>query len=167
MTSGSRQHLFFAALLVVILVAAGPSCSRSPEVRVSPDTVFNLLDDSKITLRSRQGEPTLVVFFALNNPLAVDELKRLDQLPAEFGDTGLELIAVAQSSDRPDLVRTVMHHEGFLFSLAMDPDGSIATAFGGLSATPAVYLVSPLSEVVYTSEGPADLDRLKQLLSSY
>ncbi len=167
MTAGPRHHRLLASFFLAILVVTGASCSQSRQISVSPDTVFELLDDRKITLKSRQGAATLVVFFALNNPLAINELKRLEPLSAEFEGTDLELIAVAQSSDRPELVRSVMHHEGFLFSVAMDPDGSVATAFGGLSTTPALYLVSPRGQVVYASEGPADLGRLRELLATF
>jgi peroxiredoxin len=108
-----------------------------------------------------------VAFFALNNPLALAELERLEALTEEFAGTGLELIAVAQSSDRPELVRTIVHAKRFLFPVAVDADASAAGAFGGVSTTPSVYLVSPDGRLRYASEGPSDQHTLRKLLSSF
>lgn len=157
-------------IIAVCLVAAmgTTACTPAPEEDPpAPEVAFQLLDDTRITLASRQPRPTLVVFFALNNPLALAELERLETLTEEFAGTGLELIAVAQSSDRPELVRTVMHSERFLFPVAMDPDASAARAFGGISTTPSVFLVSPDGRLRYASEGPANPHALRKLLSSF
>lgn len=167
MITGTPPHKTLIAVAIVVSMAVGFACTRSTTAfALSPDTTFNLLDEGSISLASRAGSPTLVVFFALNNPLAIDELKRLEKITREFSDQGLEMIAVAQSSDRPELVRTVMHNEGMLFDVAMDPEGATAAAFGGLSTTPTSYLVSPQGEVIYAAEGPMDLSGLHSRLTS-
>lgn len=162
--TGCLQGIIAACLAAAV---GSSACTPAPADPPAPEITFQLLDDTWISLASRQPRPTLVVFFALNNPLALAELERLETLTEEFAGTGLELIAVAQSSDRPELVRTVMHSEQFLFPVAMDPDASVAGAFGGISTTPSVFLVSPDGRLHYASEGPANQHALRKLLSSF
>ena len=164
----SRRRRRDGIIAACLVAAVGTSaCAPEPEDPPAPEITFHLLDDTRITLASRQSRPTLVVFFALNNPLALAELERLETLVEEFAGSGLELIAVAQSSDRPELVRTIMHSERFLFPVAMDADASAARAFGGVSTSPSVFLVSPDGRLRYASEGPANQHQLRKLLLSF
>ena len=105
--------------------------------------VLSTLDDDTVDLGAARGSPSLVVFFSIDNPLALDALERLDRLAGEHREKGLQLIAVALSSERPELVRTIVHQRQFLFPVAMDPGGTAAAAFGEVAATPTVLLISP------------------------
>lgn len=156
-----------ALALVLSFSGAATSCSSGPGTSEAPDVTFKTLDDTTIRLADRRGTPTLVVFFALNNPLALDEIDRLSELTAEYADRDLELVAVARSDERPELVRTILHQKGYLSPFAMDPDNALATAFGGVTTTPAVFLVSPDGRVVFSDSGATDLAALRARIEAF
>jgi peroxiredoxin len=148
-------------MLLALSLGAGVSCSRQAGGPTLPAVVLDTLEAGPLDLRELGGSPALVVFFSIDNPLALDELGRLEGFAHDLRDRSLELVAVALSSERPELVRTVFHQRQFLFPVAMDPAGAAATAFGGVTATPTVFLVSPDGRVVARTEGKANIAALR------
>jgi peroxiredoxin len=118
------------------------------------------LDGESLVLGGQQDAPVLVVFFAINNPLALTELDHLQTLAEQLGPDTVELVAIALSGERPELVRTIVHGRRYLFPVAMDPDGTAATAFGGITVTPAVFLLSVNGRIEARQDGPTDLRSL-------
>lgn len=167
----SRRELLrrrpLLALVVVLVLAAGVGCTRQDSGPRAPELALATLDDETVNLGDRRGLPLLVAFFAIDNPLALEALGQLDELTAEFRHKGLELVAVALSGERPGLVRTVVHQQQFLFPVAMDPNGAAATAFGGVTATPTVFLVSPDGDVVERTEGRANIAALRATIGRF
>jgi peroxiredoxin len=159
------RRLALAAGLALTVIVVG-ACSAPSGGDAAPDVTFQTLDDASIRLADRRGSPTLIVFFSLNNPLALGEIDRLMPLLDDYADLGLELVCVARSDDRPELVRTVVHHNGYLTPFAMDPDNRLAKAFGAVGATPAVFLVSPDGRMVFSHTGALDLHELRGKIDS-
>ena len=129
--------------------------------------VLTTLEGDTLDLGVADGSPSLVAFFSIDNPLALDELGRLDDLAVDFQAKDLSLVAVALSSERPELVRTIVHQRRFLFPVAMDPDGAGAAALGNVTATPTVFLVSPDGRVAWKYEGRTDMAELRARIARF
>lgn len=157
-----------APLLLLTLIAglAVSACAPAPEAPRAPELRLQALDGPPIELGPARGAPTLLLFFAINNPLALDELDRLEPLTGEFADQGLELIAVARSDERPELVRTIIHQRGQLLPVALDAADAAATAFG-VTTTPTTVLLSAGGNPVYSMAGPNDLGVLRARISAH
>ena len=165
-TGRSTFRTFFVGVAAWFLVLGGlAGCSPAPEPE-APALTLPTLDGGTIELNGGADKSTLVVFFAINNPLAIDELERLETFTETFAGNAPELIAVARSDERPELVRTIVHQKGFLFPVALDAGNEAASALK-VTATPATFLVSREGKVVYAVTGPSDLDALRATIAAH
>lgn len=169
MTSRQKQlrRRLPLALVVFFAVVTGFACSPRDSGPQAPGLALATLDDGTVNLADRRGVPLLVAFFTIDNPLALEALGQFDALTTEFRHKGLELVAVSLSGERPELVHTVIHQQQFLFPVAMDPAGAAAAAFGGVTATPTVFLVSPDGRVVARTEGRANIAALRATIERF
>lgn len=155
-------HRLLWALIAAMAIGG---CAPPPQPQAAPELSLETLDGTRIELGPTRGAPTLLLFFAINNPLALDELSRLEPLADEFSDLGLELVAVARSDERPELVRTIIHQQGYLFPVALDPTDAAATAFG-VTSTPTTILLSAGGNPVYSVAGINDLKALRAKMTA-
>lgn len=164
-TGTPTSRTFIAGLVAWLLVLGGVAgCSPGPEPD-APALTLPTLDGGTIELTGRADKSTLVVFFAINNPLAIDELARLEAFSETFAGSGPELIAVARSDERPELVRTVIHQHGFLFPVALDAENEASSALK-VTTSPVTFLIAR-GRVVYSVTGPNDLDALQATIAAH
>lgn len=131
-----RAGLALAAVAALALVAAW--VLRAPAV---PAVRLVTVDGRSVDLRALAGRVVVVDFWATTCNACRAEMPRLVRAWQDYHARGLELVAVAMSYDRPDWVLAYARGAQLPFDVALDPDGSVARAFGGVQLTPTLWLV--------------------------
>lgn len=167
MTRRQGRQSLLPALILALVMGAGLSCSRQADDLMAPAVVLDTLDGDTVDLGARGDAPVVIVFFSIDNPLALDTLERLERLAHDLRGSNLGLIAVALSSERPELVRTIVDQRQFLFPVALDPASSATAAFGDVDVTPTVYVIAPDGRVVERVEGRADIAALRATIEAF
>lgn len=158
--------------LLIILAAAGVLAWAAtwlfpPAPRVPAETEFTLLDGSKLTLASLRGRPVLVSFWATTCPPCVEELPDLIRLYRELRPQGLELIAVAMPYDPPILVQQFVRQHELPWPVALDVQGRVTSAFGGVPYVPTAFILTPEGKTELTYTGRLDMAKARRIISRY
>lgn len=128
--------------------------SQAPDIRVTT------LDGKQIELKSLQGRPVLVTFWATTCPGCVKEMPHLAELYRELAPQGLEMIALAMAYDPEQQVREMIRIKKPPYKVALDRDGSAALAFGDVKLTPTTFLIAPDGRIVQQKLGEMDMNAL-------
>ena len=80
---------------------------------------------------------------------------------------GFELIAVAMPYDPPILVQEFVQRRGLPYSVALDVQGKLTSAFGGVPYVPAAFLIAPNGNIVMNSTGRLDTDKARRIIAKY
>jgi len=123
----------------------------------APKVVFQLIDGRRLELARLSGHPVLVNFWSTSCAPCLEEMPRLSQLYRRLSPKGLEMVGVAMPFDRPDIVVKVSRGEGLPYPVALDLNGELARAFGGIAATPTSILVDGSGMIVLRRQGPLDV----------
>jgi thiol-disulfide isomerase/thioredoxin len=161
-----------SARLLIILAAGAVLAGLAmllfpPSPRVPPETEFVLLDGNKLTLESLRGRLVLVSFWATTCAPCVEELPELIKLYKEWQPRGFELIAVAMPYDPPLRVQEFVKQHAVPYPVALDVQGKVTSAFGGVPYIPAAFLIGPtgITELKYI--GRLDIDKVRRMISRH
>jgi thiol-disulfide isomerase/thioredoxin len=138
-----------------------------PSMSVPPETEFVLLDGSKTTLKALRGRPVLVSFWSTTCVPCVEELPDLIRLYQEWHGLGFELIAVAMPYDSPSLVQKFTQRYVLPYPVALDIDGKVTSAFGGVPYVPAAFLIAPNGNVELSYTGRLDIAKTQRIIAKY
>lgn len=155
------------ALLGAVIVLAAVLVWLLPSSTPSRETEFVLLDGHKISLASLRGRPVLVSFWATTCAPCVQELPDLIRLYQEWHPRGFELIAVAMPYDPPSLVQQFVQQRGVPYPVALDLDGKVTTAFGGVPYVPTAFLLAPSGRIELQYTGRLDMAKAERVLAKY
>lgn len=154
-------------LLAAIVVLAAVLIWLLPSSMPSKETQFVLLDGRTITLASLRGRPVLVSFWATSCAPCVQELPDLIRLYNEWRPRGFEMIAVAMPYDPPSLVQQFVQQRGVPYPVALDLDGKVTTAFGGVPYVPAAFLLAPDGRIELQYTGRLDMAKAERVIAKY
>ena len=158
-------------LLIILAAAAVLAWAATylfpPAPRVPPETEFTLLDGSKLTLESLRGRPVLVSFWATTCAPCVEELPDLIQLYRDLHPQGFELIAVAMPYDPPIQVQDFVQRHGVPYPVAIDVQGKVTSAFGGVPLVPTAFIIGPNGKTELTYTGQLDMAKARRIISRY
>ena len=134
----------------------------------APDTVIARFDGSAATLADYSGSPVVVNFWASWCPSCVAELGAALQ-PA-FEAVGAEVVSLGVNiQDEREAALELIEETGVSFDLAVDPDGDLYVAFGGIGM-PFTALVDADGRVVARHNGPLTemqlLDMIEEAFST-
>ena len=79
---------------------------------------------------------------------------------------GLGTIAVEMSYDPPEYVRQFAEKNGLPFTVALDPDGAVAQAFGNVRVTPTTFVIDRQGQIIQQYVGEPDFAKLHALIES-
>ena len=162
-----KQRLALPVILTVTAAIAVTVALLLPSSAPSPETEFTLLDGRKLTLQSLRGRPVLVSFWATTCSPCVEELPELIRLYQEWQRLGFELIAVAMPYDPPTRVLEFVQRHGVPYPVALDIDGKITSAFGGVPYIPAAFLIAPNGGIELSYTGRLDIVKARRIISKY
>jgi len=130
-------------------------------VRQIPTLTFTLLSGAKLPTSALRGKPNLVVFWSVTCTPCVKESPHLAAFYRALHTRGVGVVAVALTSDPPSLVLDFTRRFKIPYPVALDLDGSVARAFGGVDVIPRDILVGPSGRIAEDHVGPVDWVRLR------
>lgn len=155
------------ASFAIILVATLAYVWFTPSgLKQAPDITVTTLEGNSVSLRSLQGRPVLVTFWATTCPGCVKEMPHLVELYNELRPQGLELIALAMAYDPEEQVREMVKLKQLPYTVALDHDGRAASAFGDVKLTPTSFLIAPDGRIVQQKLGEMDMNLLHNRIVS-
>ncbi len=144
-----------ALALLINLVLKWPE--RQPP---APDVDFTLIDGSRLSLKSLQGKPVLVFFWATTCKICIAKTPEMNQLYRNLKPKGLEMIAVAMPYDPPTRVVEFAEKLEMPYPVALDHQAEIVRAFGNVKVTPTTFLINVDGTIAWRKHGKLDTDRL-------
>jgi len=130
----------------------------------APSVVFTNLKGDKIAMNSLRGKVVLVNFWSVGCVVCVRDMPQMTATYNRYKGQGLELVAVALGSDRPDYVLDYAQTRNLPFDVALDTQDDLARAFGGVAATPTAFLIGKDGKIIERLQGEPDFEALHRLL---
>lgn len=131
------------------------------KLAIAPEISLNIIDGRKIELRSLQGKPLLVTFWATTCATCIKEIPHLIKLYDEFAKEEFEILAIAMSYDPPNRVIELSKRKNIPYLVALDITGSAAKAFGDVQVTPGSFLIDVNGNIVQQKSGEINMDMLR------
>jgi peroxiredoxin len=154
------------AVAVVILALAGALAMLLSQKPAAPQATFPTLGGERVALDSLRGKVVLVNFWATSCSGCIKEMPNLVKTWQKYHSQGLETIAVAMSYDPPEYVRQFAEKNGLPFTVALDPDGAVAQAFGNVRVTPTTFVIDRQGQIIQQYVGEPDFAKLHALIES-
>ena len=130
----------------------------------APQVTFVSLQGEKITTESLRGKVVLVNFWATDCVTCVKEMPEITATYNKYRARGFETIAVAMRHDPPNYVLNYTEKNKLPFTVALDPIGELAKAFGEVKLTPTSFVIDKRGNVVTRILGEPDFAKLHALL---
>jgi len=154
-----------SSILLAIALAAGVLAYHFlPRPAAAPAVVFPTLRGENLALSALRGKVVLVEFWATDCATCVKEMPDLVATYEQYRARGFEAVAVAMRYDPPNYVVAYAERNRLPFTIAFDPVGEIAKAFGEVKFTPTTYLIDRRGRIVARLVGARDFARLNTLI---
>jgi len=151
-----RRDLISAAAGLAVIGGAGLAWFGPWGGNRAPDVKLTMLDGRTASMGSFEGKPVLLQFWATTCVTCVKEMPQLKALHRKLAPKGLEMVGVAMSYDPPGQVKNMVREKSLPYPIALDNDGTVAKAFGGVRLTPTTVLINPQGDVVWRRLGELD-----------
>jgi len=152
-----------AAVLVVAAVAAF-AYFKVNAGNAAPDVTFTKLDGQQVALKDLRGKVVMVNFWATSCTTCVGEMPQMIDTYNKFKDRGLDFVAVAMSYDPPNYVLNYTETRKLPFKVALDPQDTLAKAFGDVKLTPTTFVIGKDGNIIKRYVGEPQFAELHQLL---
>jgi len=162
-TAFPRSRLLIAAFLLLAIVLAGGWVFFATS-RPAPNVIFTSIKGEQVRLQNLRGKVVLVEFWATTCRYCVRDMPQMADIYRQLQPQGLEMVAVAMSYDRPDYVVSFAQSHQLPFPVALDLQGDLALAFGGIEATPTLFVIGKNGKILKRYLGEPDFAGLHLLL---
>jgi thiol-disulfide isomerase/thioredoxin len=151
------------ALLAVLLAAGWHAWqkNRQPQGQTPEVTIIDL-QGHPTPLSSLRGKVVLVNFWATSCAPCLREMPNWIDLDRQLRAQGLRIIAVAMAWDAPNYVLDYTARTALPFTVALDPGGQVAQAFGGVNVVPTSFLLDQQGRIIEHYTGIPDIVKLQQ-----
>jgi peroxiredoxin len=168
MASSTKRFLFGLCVVCMLFGLAGTILFFKSTPRPAPDVVFKTIHGEQISLIGLRGTPVLINFWASSCGYCLEEMPRLAELYRELSGKGLQIIGVAMPYDIPSHVVQRSKQLNIPYPIAIDPDDTVARAFGNVRFTPSSFLINAQGMIIDRTTGQMNLNilrtQIKQLL---
>jgi len=154
-------HRVFGLGLIVAVIVGGVTVFSLKPLRVSPGATAYDLSGQPVTLQSFRGKVLLVNFWATTCTICAAELPEVIATYQTYAPRGFEIVAVAMSYDSAWLVAEYATKKRLPFKVALDTQGDIERAFGGIEGTPTSFLIGKNGEILEKIVGRPDFEQLR------
>ena len=128
----------------------------------APDiNLTTLTEGQTLNLKTLQGKPVLLTFWASNCPTCLHEIPQLKQLYQDLTPKGLHIVSVAVYWDKLDRLRSKMQDEDLPYPVIYDGDKKLYHAINGYALTPTTFLINPKGRVVMKKVGEMDIPAVR------
>ena len=107
----------------------------------------------------------LVNFWSVGCPPCYAEMPDLKQFHAQGQKLGWTVIGIAMPYDRPDSVLSTVQKNQLNYPVALDLDGQLNQAFGGIELLPTSFLVDPQGNIVKRFTGKVSHETLVKTIN--
>jgi peroxiredoxin len=160
----SRPWIKPAAIGAVVLAIAGIGVAAFGRQPTAPDVTFISIDGQKISSQDLRGKVVMVNFWATSCATCVKEMPQMVDTYNKFKGQGLEFVAVAMSYDPPNYVLNYTETRKLPFKVALDPQDTLAKAFGDVKLTPTTFVIGKDGSILKRYVGEPQFAELHQLL---
>jgi len=140
--------------LAVLGVSAWLILQPAPKV---PEVTFSTLSGKQITSQELKGKVVLVKFWATSCVTCIAQMPQTIETYNEYHDKGFDTIAVAMQYDPANYVINYTETKKLPFTVALDPLGNIAKAFGDVKLTPTAFLIGKDGNIIKRYLGDYDV----------
>lgn len=161
MIKGKRR---LSILLGIAAIAAAVSVAVVSFRPDAPAVTFVALTGERIPMAELRGKVVLVEFWATDCATCVKEMPQLVGTYEKYRAQGFEAIAVAMKYDPPNYVIAYTRRSRLPFTVALDPTGDLAKAFGNVNATPTTFLIDKRGKIAARMLGARDFARLHAVI---
>lgn len=162
MNRDSKRWRYALGAFIVLGVAAWFGL-RAP---AAPDVTFVSLKGEKITTADLRGKVMLVNFWATDCVVCRKDMPELVRTYETYRERGVAVVAVAMRYDPPNYVLRYVEQEKLPFTVALDPLGELARAFGDVRATPTLIVIDQAGKIRLRVVGEPDFPALHRLLDA-
>jgi thiol-disulfide isomerase/thioredoxin len=158
--------VIFIAVAGAVMWAVKPQMMASSlNLAVPSELVITTLADKRVMVGAAD-RPLLISFWATTCAICLKEMPRLAQFQKDYAHLGLRTIAVAMPYDRPLSVLDYAKGRQFDLDYAIDLDGKINQALGGVRETPTALVIYK-GKVVKVFKGEPVWGELETLIKSF
>ena len=154
-----RRVALLAAVVGVVLIAT--AILLAGRERSAPAVSFVPLQGAPLSLQDLRGKVVLVNFWATTCTICAAEWPEVIATYQAYAPRGFEIVAVAMSYDPAWLVAEYATKKRLPFKVALDTQGDLERAFGGVDGTPTSFLIGKHGEILEKIVGRPDFDRLR------
>lgn len=158
-----RWKLHFI-LLAALLAIAAALWLRLPEPVPAPAVNFVTIEGEKLALEALRGKVVLINFWATDCSVCLKEMPQMSATYRKYQSRGMEAVFIAMPYDRPDHVLAYAQRNALPFKVALDVQGELTRAFGGVRFTPTTFVVDKRGVIVERILGEPDFGRLHALI---
>ena len=164
MAIGVPRGLRRLAQCMLVLSMLGVFSAGQAQVP-APALVTTTIDGQKVALKDLRGKVVVVTFWATTCAICLAEQPDLVKTYERYRSRGLEVVVVAMSYDRPDLIKRHLSRYPMPFKVVWDQDGQIVGKFGGVLGTPTTFIVDRKGQLISRTTGAIAFDKLERLLN--
>ena len=157
----SPSRIGVVAAVVGIILASATLLLATRE-RSAPAVTFVTLKGPPVAMQDLRGKVVLVNFWATTCTICAAELPEVIATYDTYAPRGFEIVAVAMSYDPAWLVAEYATKKRLPFKVALDMQGDVERAFGGVEGTPTSFLIGKRGEVLEKFVGRPDFDQLRR-----
>lgn len=150
--------------LLVVLAIVGFGTSLLVAHDMAPDVVFVKLNGEKLALKDLRGKVVVVNFWATSCTTCIGEMPQMAATYNKYKNQGLDFVAVAMSYDPPNYVLHYAATRKLPFKVVLDPQETLAKAFGGVKLTPTTFVIGKDGRIFKRYVGAPQFAQLQQLL---
>ena len=154
----------WAAIAAALAVTFVAFLSIKPAVTSVPQVTFNMVDGEPLSSAQLPGRLTMINFWSTTCGVCMQEMPYLVQTYRDYHERGFDIVAVAMPYDRPDLVLDYRQRKQLPFKVAIDYDGKVNRAFGGIAFTPTSVLIDAHGKIVSWIVGAPDFKELRSVI---
>lgn len=155
------------AFFITALLAIGAWVWFNQPAAPAPDVTFTTVTGKQIALKSLQGKPVLVTFWATDCPGCIEEIPHLVELYNTYHTKGLEMIAVAMPHDVPSHVMAMREAKQLPYDIALDLQAAHSKAFGDVRLTPTTFLIGPDGLIQLQKIGAFELEDMRNRIENF
>ncbi len=129
------------------------------------DFTASTLDGTTVRLSGLRGHPVLINFWATWCAACRSEMPAIQRTWDQYHRRGLEVLAVDFREADRDAIRRFLEAAGVRYGSALDPDGTIAQAYGVTFGLPVSVFVDRSGRVALIQTGPMTPDFINQTVT--
>ncbi len=157
-----NRKLVYATVILFFTSLTGLWLWQKRDSGLAPQVGFTSLQGERIELSQLKHRPVIVTFWASDCPACIGEIPELIELHHRFKPMGLTIIAVAMYYDPPNRVLNLTKTHQLPYIVTLDPDQSLASAFGNVQFTPTTFLIDKSGHIAMKTIGAFDRSELEQ-----